>query len=189
MMLAQHGPVVAVVHLSACDRDRFERHLLQLGAEDRRLRFGAAIANPGIAAYVRRIDLVRDGLLGILDSTGEHIIAAAHMARVPDGIELGLSVLPAHRGRGCGTALLQRAALHAQNRHVRRLFVHFLTENTAMVRLARRHDMVVQRSYGEADAWLELPPADQASAVREFRANLAALVSCLTVRPVIPAST
>ena len=41
--------------------------------------------------------------------------------------------------------------------------MHCLSENAAIVRLARRRNMEVMVEHGEADAWLALAPADAAS--------------------------
>jgi hypothetical protein len=41
--------------------------------------------------------------------------------------------------------------------------MHCLAENGAMMHLARGQGMRIATQAGEADAWLELPPADAAS--------------------------
>ena len=41
--------------------------------------------------------------------------------------------------------------------------MHCLTENAAMMHLARRQGMQLVVESGEADAWLRLPPADASS--------------------------
>jgi len=77
-------------------------------------------------------------------------------------------VLAGHRGRGIGGALLARAHTHARNWGVRTLFMHCLTENAAMMHLARRQGMEIVTASGEADAWLKLPPADASSHFEEL---------------------
>jgi hypothetical protein len=91
------------------------------------------------------------------------LLGVAHLARGEGHAELGISVLEGHRGRGVGGALLERAHMHARNWGVHALFMHCLTENAAMMRLARRQNMDIVAEAGEADAWLKLPPADAAS--------------------------
>ena len=88
------------------------------------------------------------------------LIGVGHLARGGGHAELGVSVLPAHRGRGIGGTLLARAHLHARNWGVRALFMHCLTENAAMMHLARKQRMELVAHSGEADAWLALAPAD-----------------------------
>src|SRR5258706_14081455 len=56
-----------------------------------------------------------------------------------------------------------RAHRQARNWGVTALFMQCLTENAAMLHLARRQGMQIVAETGEADAWLRLPPADAAS--------------------------
>jgi len=153
---------IPVKELSRFERPALERHFLALTSEDRRLRFGAGFADAAVRLYVKGIDFGRDALFGVVDDELS-IIAAAHLARTNGHAELGVSVLPGHRDRGIGGALLGRAHMHARNWGVRRLFMHCLTENSAMMHLARKQGMAMVASSGEADAWLGLPPADAAS--------------------------
>jgi RimJ/RimL family protein N-acetyltransferase len=85
-----------------------------------------------------------------------------------DLAELGLSVLPAHRRRGVGGALFKRAMAYARNRCMPRLFMHFLSENAPIMRIARRFGMHIVARAGEADAHLRLPPASLASIAGEL---------------------
>ena len=148
--------------LSRLDRDALERHFLALGAEDRRLRFGTPLSDAGVRAYVARIDFERDAAFGVL-ADELALVGAAHLARERANAELGVSVLPQSRGRGVGGALLGRAHLHARNWGVRALFMHCLAENNAMMHIARREGMKIVAESGEADAWLQLAPADATS--------------------------
>jgi hypothetical protein len=53
--------------------------------------------------------------------------------------------------------------------------MHCLTENSAMMHLARKQGMHIAAAAGEADAWLALPPADAASYLGEVFEQRAAL--------------
>ena len=46
--------------------------------------------------------------------------------------------------------------LHARNRGVQTLFIHALSENTAMLRIARNAGATVERDGPESEAWLRL---------------------------------
>jgi GNAT superfamily N-acetyltransferase len=151
-----------VRELTALDRAAYERHLVALDADDRRLRFGSRASDAVIRAYVAGIDFDRDAVLGIADDE-LGLVAAAHLARAEDHAELGVSVLPGHRNRGYGNALLERASLHARNWRRQRLFMHCLRENETMLHLARRQGMDIVLESGEADAWLSLPAPDAGS--------------------------
>jgi len=151
-----------VRELSSVDRGAFERHLVALGGEDRRLRFGTPLSDAAIHSYVAAIDFERDALFGVFDDQLA-LVAAAHLARGADHAELGVSVLPGHRNRGFGSALLARAHLHARNWRRPALFMHCLKENETMMHLARKQGMDIVTEAGEADAWLRLPAPDAAS--------------------------
>ena len=144
------------------ERPRLLAHLLALGPEDRRLRFGHLLSDDGIAKYVEGIDLSRDAVFVVTDADLA-IIGAAHLARKENDAELGVSVLPAHRGRGIGAALLARAAGRVRNWGVRVLFMNCLVENATMMSLARKQGMTIAVSGADAEAFVKLPRADLAS--------------------------
>lgn len=158
---------ILVQRLSQDARGELRDHFLQLGLEDVRLRFGSPLGPEAILAYVDRIDFDIDTVFGIHDED-LRIIAAAHLAFSDDMAELGVSVLAGHRGKGLGSALFARAVDHARNRFHGRLFMHCLSENAAMMHIARKSGMSIVIDTGEADAFLKLPPADTASVAGEF---------------------
>ena len=151
-----------VRELAALERPALQRHLLALGPDDRRLRFGTPIADSAIGAYVARIDFDRDAAFGVFDEALS-LLGAAHLARSGGHAELGVSVLPGYRGQGVGAELLRRAVLHARNWQAHALFMHCLRENRAMMHLARKQGMAISAEAGEADAWLELAQPDAGS--------------------------
>jgi RimJ/RimL family protein N-acetyltransferase len=158
---------VPVQRLAETSRPQLLPHFLSLDPEDVRLRFGVPISGEAIARYVERIDFDTDAVFGVHDD--ELALAGiAHVGFTEDLAELGVSVLPAHRGRGVGTALLARAADHVRNRFVTRLFMHCLAENAAMLHVARKLGMTICVDSGEADAFLKLRPADPVSVTGEF---------------------
>ncbi len=61
--------------------------------------------------------------------------------------------------------------VHARNQGVSRLIVHALSENAAMLRIARKAGAEVVREGSESEACLELPPADFGSQVGELLAE------------------
>ena len=156
------------------ERPALYEHFLSLASDDRRLRFGAPISDTTVRDYVARIDFGHDALFGVLDDE-LRLLGLAHVARSPGHAELGVSVLEGFRGRGIGGALLERAHMRARNWGVGALFMHCLTENSAMMRLARRSRMDIVTEAGEADAWLRLAPADAGSHFGEVFAQRVAL--------------
>jgi GNAT superfamily N-acetyltransferase len=165
---------ILIRELSRLECPLLERHFLALGAQDRRLRFGVPLNHFAIRSYVARIDFERDAVF-VVSGDDLHHVGVAHLGRARDHAELGISVLEGQRNRGIGGALLARAHLRARNWGVRALLMHCLTENAAMMRLARNQGMAIVAAAGETDAWLELPPADAATHFGEVFEQRAAL--------------
>ena len=168
---------VPVRSLSERHRPRILAHLLALPAEDRYLRFGYAASDAQVARYADLIDFSRDEVFGIFNRRLE-LIAQAHLAALPDAheAEFGVSVLPHARGRGYGGRLFDHAVLHARNRGVDTLVVHMLSENTAMLRIARSSGARVDRDGGDSLARLRLPPEDLRSHLDELVEDGAAAI-------------
>lgn len=151
-------------------RPRILAHLLALDVHDRYLRFGHPASDAQIGRYVDLIDFDRDEVFGVFNRRLE-LVAMAHLAYLPatpDGnhdAEFGVSTLARARGRGVGSRLFDRAVLHARNRGVRRMIVHALSENAAMLRIARAAGGVVVRNGGDSEAVLVLEPDNAVSHV------------------------
>lgn len=154
------------------ERGEYARHLLALDVEDRRLRFSSPRSDDAILDYVSKIDLDRDAILVVHDADLD-VVGAAHLARGPGYAEVGVSVLPGHRGRGVGGALLERARLHARNWGVAELFTHCAADNRGMMQLAKKHGLRAVVERGEADAYAEVPAPDASSVAAELLAERA----------------
>jgi GNAT superfamily N-acetyltransferase len=165
---------IPIRELWPSERPGLHEHFLALAARDRRLRFGAAIGDATLRQYIAGMDFEQDAVFGVLDDE-LRLLGVAHVARSRAFAELGVSVLEGFRGRGIGGALLARAHMRARNWGMGALFMHCLTENAAMMRLARRQGMAIVTQSGEADAWLKLPPADAGSHFGEVFAQRVAL--------------
>ena len=168
------NPVPLPIRLSPINRRELREHFCALGPEDRHLRFGTMISDEAIASYVDHIDFERDAVFGIFEDDLT-LAGAAHVAVGGGVAELGVSVLPGYRGRGLGTALFDRAGMHARNARIGELFMHCLTENSAMMRIAKRAGMQIVSGFGEADAHLKLAPGDASSFTREVMQDRLAL--------------
>ncbi len=164
--------VVPIRPIGPSERHRVASHLLALDATDRYLRFGYAASDEQIQRYVDTLDFERDELFGIYNRKLE-LIAMAHLAFAPgdlhDGCaEFGVSVSKHARGRGYGSRLFDRAVMNARNEGVGMLFIHALSENAAMLKIARNAGASVVRSGSESEAHLELPKATFDSQVSEM---------------------
>lgn len=155
--------MVPIRSLGANHRERIARHLMALEPQDRYLRFGFAANDEQIQRYADSLDFERDEIFGIYNRRLE-LIAMAHLAFSTDSslsacAEFGVSVLQEARGRGYGARLFDRAAMHARNEGVSRMFIHTLSENTAMLKIARHAGAIVERDGSESEAHLHLLPA------------------------------
>lgn len=170
---------VLVRELTAIDRDQLLEHFLALGDEDRLLRFGQVVRNAVIENYVRSIDFTRDTVFGVFDHELE-LVGVGHLAYLPaEGdkrtAEFGVSVLERSRGMGIGSKLFERAAIRSRNTHVTTLYMYCLSRNTTMMHIAKKAGMKIEYAYGNADAYLTLPPADQTSIIAEMLQEQAAV--------------
>lgn len=151
---------------------RIQTHLLDLSPGDRYLRFGYAANDTQIAHYVQGLNFERDEIFGIYNRRLE-LLAMAHLAFSVDPqfnscAEFGVSVRATARGRGYGARLFERATMHARNEGVSLMFVHALSENTAMLKIARKAGAHTVREGPESECHLRLPPADMDSRISEL---------------------
>jgi RimJ/RimL family protein N-acetyltransferase len=164
---------IPIRSLAERHRPRVLSHLLALEAQDRYLRFGYAANDVQIGRYVDLIDFRRDEVFGIFNRKLE-LIAMAHLAYLTDApgerhaAEFGVSVSTRARGRGYGARLFDHAVLHARNRHVETMIIHALSENSAMLRIARNAGATVIREGSEAEARLKMPPETFGSHLEEM---------------------
>jgi RimJ/RimL family protein N-acetyltransferase len=171
--LTRPSPVVVPIRsLGPGHRDRIAVHLKSLDPEDRYLRFGYAANDEQIDRYVQALDFERDDIFGIYNRKLE-LIAMAHLAFSSDPemqscAEFGVSVLQKARGRGYGARLFDRAVIHARNEGVDMVFIHALSENRAMLKIARNAGATLERAGSETDAYLRLPPATLDSRMAEM---------------------
>ena len=165
-------PLVPIRSLGPRHRERIAKHLLAMDESDRYLRFGYAASDEQINRYADGLNFERDDIYGIFNRKLE-LIAMAHLAVSDEPVqaknaEFGVSVLKAARGRGFGGRLFERAVMHARNEGRDTLFIHALTENTAMLKIARNAGAAVERSGSESDAYLKLPAATLGTRLTEM---------------------
>jgi GNAT superfamily N-acetyltransferase len=164
--------VASIRTLGPRHRARIERHLQALDEHDRYLRFGYMANDEQIHRYVQGLDFERDVIFGIYNRRLE-LIAMAHLAYALDKhcescAEFGVSVLKSARGHGYGGKLFDRAVKHARNNGVQLMFIHALSENMAMLKIARKAGAQVEQDGSESRAYLRLPPATFDTIVSEM---------------------
>ena len=174
---------VPIRSLAPRHRGRILAHLLALDGPDRYLRFGHPATDTQIEKYVASLDFERDEVFGIFNRRLQ-LIAVAHLAYDaprqiadrPPMAEFGVSVSKSARGKGFGVRLFDRAVVHARNRKIDTLYIHALSENAAMLRIARKAGAVIERDGSEAQAHLKLPPDTLATHMEQLLERQAAEV-------------
>jgi RimJ/RimL family protein N-acetyltransferase len=161
---------VLVKRLGDNDRERVLTHFMALQESDRVLRFGMIFSDQMIQAYVSQIDFSRDTVHGVYNRSFQ-LVGVCHLVRSPlcqtHSAELGISVLSKARGSGVATRLFQRAVIHCRNANLDTLIMRCLATNRAMMHIAKKSGMEIQRDGAEADACLKLWPANLATRTLE----------------------
>ncbi len=169
------GVMIPIASLTAQHVPDILLHLLGLSAHDRYLRFGYAATDEHIHRYVSTLNFERDEIYGIFNRNLD-IVAMAHLALMKEpgrefSCEFGVSVVLSARGRGYGGRLFERAVIHARNDMVYQMYIHALSENAPMIRIARKAGATIERDGSETEAFLRLPKRDLDSRMTELVAD------------------
>jgi GNAT superfamily N-acetyltransferase len=168
---------IPVRSLATRHRARITEHLVSLAEEDRYLRFGYIATDEQIERYVQGLDFDHDEIFGVY-SWQLKVVAMAHLAygkpATTPRAEFGVSVLATHRGLGIGRRMLEHAVLHARNRDIDTLMIHALTENKAMLAIARHMGATISHDGPDSQAVLTLPPDTLSTQIEAFVADSAA---------------
>lgn len=154
---------IPIRSLAVRHKPRILKHLQSLAPQDRYLRFGYPATDEQIERYVLGLNFMRDEIFGVFNRRLE-LVAMAHLAYSVDPqwatcAEFGVSVDTRQRGKGLGAKLFRHAVMHARNEGVSMLFVHALSENVAMLKIARHAGARVERDGSESEAYLTVPQA------------------------------
>jgi GNAT superfamily N-acetyltransferase len=131
-------------------------HFLALSPTDRLLRFGWAITDAQIVAYVESL-LSSDDTVLVVPEPLRGISGVLHFESMGSGVTLGLSVSARSRGLGIGMLLVQRAKLLARAEGLRTLYARNLSVNATLQRLALRLGMMVACAPSARDTGLRAP--------------------------------
>lgn len=169
-------PAVLYRRLWPADHGALRRHLLRLGEEDRRLRFGGVATDGHIRRYAAQLDWRRAMVVGaeidgVLRAACELKILTA---TAEPAAEVALTVEQAYQERGIGTRLFRRATTLAVNRGIRRLYVLCWAQNRRMHRIVLRYDAKLAAYEQELEGQIHLPWPSQATLAQEFLDELQA---------------
>ena len=169
------GMMIPISPLTEAHAPEILKHLLALSHHDRYLRFGYTAKDEQIQRYVSTLNFERDEIYGVFNRNLD-IVAMAHLALMKEpgrefSSEFGVSVMSSARGRGYGGRLFERAVIHARNDMVYLMYIHALSENAPMIRIARKAGARIERDGSETEAFLRLPKRDFDSRVTELVAD------------------
>lgn len=171
---------VHIRRLHPGEADLILGHLLRLGPDARRLRFGNAVN----ASFLERYAAMALGNSALvkglfIDNTLRGIAELRFLNEAQQEAEGAFSVEPEFQGRGHGDRLFGRLIASARNRGVRRLFLTCLRENRRMQAIAAKHGADLSFAAGDVTAEILRPYADAASLSRELADESKAFVFAL----------
>jgi len=142
---------ITIRKLWLSDYSAFRTHLKRLDPESRRLRFGNAVSDELIEAYVDTAHRLATTTFAVFVK-GE-IRASAELrglsAQGPYEAEAAFAVESDWQDHGLGTLLMERIINAAQNRGYTRLHMICLSENSRMRHLAEKYGAQLQYHEGE----------------------------------------
>jgi GNAT superfamily N-acetyltransferase len=151
----------------------YRDHLLRLDAESRRNRFGLALADELIEAYMASPTwrgAVLHGFLvdGVLRGVAE---LKPFGAAFPTEAEAAFSIEKPWQSHGVGSALLARTLLAARNRGIRQVHMACLADNSRMQQLARKFAAQLSFDFGNVVGEVAAPHPTLLSLFREVVAD------------------
>jgi GNAT superfamily N-acetyltransferase len=151
----------------------YRDHLLRLDADSRRNRFGLALADELIEAYVASPTwggAVMHGFLvdGVLRGVSE---LKPFGAAFPTEAEAAVSVEQPWQSHGVGSALLARTLLAARNRGIRQVHMACLADNARMQQLARKFAAQLSFDFGNVVGEVVAPHPTPLSLLHELVAD------------------
>lgn len=111
-------------------------HFTELGDAGRFVRFGHVPSREAVATYA--LGFATGGRIGLGMSIGTRLIGLADLARCPEtdnDIELAVSVVPDHQGRGIGRQLVRSALELVARQQLGRLCLYCARDNERAKRL------------------------------------------------------
>jgi GNAT superfamily N-acetyltransferase len=130
---------------------KFRDHLLRLDKDSRRMRFAHGVSDSFIEDYAARMGDMGSVVYGYYIDGEVH--AAAELRKLGDNwgpdAEAAFSVEKGFQDKGIGSDLMGRVIRAARNRHVQRLYMSCLAENSKMQAIARKHEADLRFEYGE----------------------------------------
>lgn len=148
---------------------KYCQHLLALSLESRHLRFGYAIRDDMIETMSDAWQCnYRNHTLFAIENAQLELVAVAHVAREPSGMELAFSVLDSHQGQGLGSLLMERVIQYCRYKGLLDGHMVCLPHNQAIRHLCTKHGIRLTTEHGETEGLIHLPCADYTTFLNEY---------------------
>lgn len=140
---------------------KYCQHLLALSAESRHLRFGYAIRDDMIETMADAWQYnYRNHTLFAVENEQLELVAVAHIAKEPTGMELAFSVLDSYQHQGLGSLLMERVIQYCRYKGLLDGYMVCLPHNHAIRHLCTKHGIKLVNQDGETEGLIHLPCAD-----------------------------
>lgn len=137
---------------------KYQKHLLKLSPESRRLRFAYPISDEGIIEFCKKILKHFDQhVIYVVESDWLDVIGVGHISLEEKNMELAFSVLDDWQGHGIGNSLMARCLEYCRNRNIKKGYMVCLQSNQAIKHLCRKNGLALHTEHGETMADIELP--------------------------------
>jgi GNAT superfamily N-acetyltransferase len=129
-------------------------------SDSRRLYFGMGISDEEIDGLVRGfIENKHDHYFLVAEDRGVWVGTIHIAVQNVDEVEFGVMVATGRRKQGIADTMLQEAIIWARNRGFHSLYMHCLSNNSAIKHLCVKHGLRVKTECGESDVKVPFPPA------------------------------
>jgi GNAT superfamily N-acetyltransferase len=153
-------------------------HLLRLDPDSRRNRFGGAVSEDYIRAYVER-SFPRAVIHGFFIEGVLRGAAELQPLSSPHDAEAGISIEKPWQSHGVGSELLARTLLSARNRSIKFLRMACLADNRRMQDLARKFNAELSFDFGGVIGEVTPARATALSMMREMLADSHGLTTAM----------
>lgn len=149
--------MIIIKMLGTWDKEEIIKHLIGLDNKSNRLRFGIYKNEESIKKYVEGINFTTDRLYGAFDGN-VNIVGFIHIANLTknNAVEIGISVDNEYRKLHIGSKLFKKAINFCKLYNIRNLYSCCLTENSAMMHMAKRENMEIEYYSGEVEAHMSI---------------------------------
>ena len=149
--------ITEIGQLDAGHGHALQLHLMALDKDDRYTRFGSALSDDAVLAWVRDMDWNRTQWWGAWSAADAGLLGALQLAPTlhPGLCELALSVHPKARCLGVATAVLQYVAETQTEANLKALVCE--NGHPAVLRMAKALGLDLRLREEAPRVWLELP--------------------------------